>query len=353
MDGQEGSAVNIEKGAEFTVSAGAPIGSLYLRWDCAPLPWEAEADGVPVKAGENGYRHEFVALDTPAETVTIRLSREKAVRLSDIFVFTPGRVPDWVQVWQPPCERADILAIPTHADDEFIFFGGLLPLYAGERGLEVQVIYMVNHQARISSRNHELLNGLWQAGVRHYPVVHDVPEYRVGNVEQAKGYYGDKFERFQVEMIRRFRPLVIVDHDVDGEYHSAMHKFNTKSLMKAVELAADAASDPDSAERYGVWDTPKTYLHIYGPEEKRTVLDYETPLEAFGGKTAFEVAREAYALHKSQQKLHYRVYGAESKFDSRSFGLYRSLVGPDEARDDLLEHIDFSVYRTEPSAPEP
>ena len=106
-----------------------------------------------------------------------------------------------------------------------------------------------------------------------------------------------------------------------------------------MELAADAGYEPESAGRWGLWDTPKTYLHLYGPEEERTVLDYETPLAAFGGKTAFEVAREAYALHKSQQKLHFRVYGFDSGFDSHSFGLYRSLVGPDAERNDLMENI--------------
>ena len=338
-DGRETSAIDMGRGCVFTLTASEPIGGLYILWDEAPLPWEVTVGASAAAGGENGFRHEYLALPESAETVTIRLSDERSVRIGEICAFSPGRPPDWVQLWQPPCEKADLLVIPTHADDEFIFFGGLLPLYAGERGLSVQVIYMIDHQGRTRARHHELLNGLWQAGVRHYPVIHDAQEFRVTNREQAESYYKDGFFRFQVEMIRRFKPRVIVGHDVEGEYHNPLHIFNAKNLMKAVESACDEDCEPDSAERWGLWDTPKTYLHLYGPAEERTVLDYETPLEAFGGKTAFEVAEEAYALHKSQQHLHFRVYGFDSGFDSHSFGLYRSLVGPDTARNDLMENL--------------
>ena len=324
----------------FTLTAEEPIGALYVLWDQAPLPWEVTAGETTAAGGENGFRHEYITLPENDGTVTIHLSEERSMRIGEIFALSPGSPPDWVQLWQPPCEKADLLVIPTHSDDEFIFFGGLIPLYAGERALEVQVIYMIDHQGRTRARHHELLNGLWLAGVRHYPVVSNAQEFRVTNQGQARSYYKDSFLHFQVEMIRRFKPLVIVDHDVNGEYHSTLHIYNTKNLMQAVELAADGSFDTESAERYGTWDTPKTYLHLYGPEEERTVLDYETPLEAFGGKTAFQVAEEAYALHKSQQHLHFRVYGFDSGFDSHSFGLYRSLVGPDRARNDLMENLE-------------
>ena len=34
-----------------------------------------------------------------------------------------------------------MLQIVTHPDDDLIWFGGLLPLYAGERGMNVLVAY--------------------------------------------------------------------------------------------------------------------------------------------------------------------------------------------------------------------
>ena len=106
-----------------------------------------------------------------------------------------------------------------------------------------------------------------------------------------------------------------------------------------MELAADAAQFPESAAEYGVWDTPKLYLHLYGERDAMTVLDYETPLESFGGQTAYEVALAAYAQHLSQQHWTFTVYSFDSEVDSHRFGLVRSTVGEDEARNDLLEHL--------------
>ena len=82
---------------------------------------------------------------------------------------------------------------------------------------------------------------------------------------------------------------------------------------------------------------PKVYLHLYG--DAPTILDYETPLEAFGGRTAYEIALDAYAEHLSQQHWTFTVYSFDSPMDSHRFGLYRSTVGEDEARNDLMEHL--------------
>ncbi|MBR6115246.1 MAG: PIG-L family deacetylase [Oscillospiraceae bacterium] len=346
-DGKQGNYVKVPAGAELTLTALEKIFSLYILWDAAPLGWELTAEGETVECGNLGRRHEYVALPQPSETVTIRLSDKGSIRINEIYAFGEGDPPDWVQVWDSPCRRADILVIPTHADDEFIFFGGLLPYYAGELGLQVQVMYMTNHQLSERVRNHELLNGLWTAGVRHYPVINNALDLFFEDRDAAEVSYYDAFLRAQVRSIRRFQPLVIVGHAVNGEYGHQAHIQNALCLQEAVKLASDPEYDPDSARRYGLWDTPKVYLHLFGAEKDRTVLDYETPLEAFGGKTAFEVAREAYRCHTSQHKYNFQVYGFGSPYDSHSFGLYRSLVGPDVRKNDLMENIDPARWRGE------
>ena len=37
------------------------------------------------------------------------------------FVFGEGELPDWVQRWEPTVEKADLLVLATHPDDELIF----------------------------------------------------------------------------------------------------------------------------------------------------------------------------------------------------------------------------------------
>ena len=54
---------------------------------------------------------------------------------------------------------------------------------------------------------------------------------------------------------------------------------------------------------------------------------------------SFDVADEGFKCHISQQNTDYHVEDW-GPWDNSLFGLYRSLVGPDEAKDDFFEHLD-------------
>ena len=43
-------------------------------------------------------------------------------------------------MWQD-LDKAELMLLVAHPDDELLWFGGLLPTYAGQRGLKVQVVY--------------------------------------------------------------------------------------------------------------------------------------------------------------------------------------------------------------------
>ena len=340
QDGDDFTFAAFAPGEAVTLTAEEPVAALYLVWTTRPAPWTLRTPAGDLPCGTQGYFHELVRLPAPAAELTLILleTDEAEVRLADVCAFTAGRLPDWVQDWQPPCERADLLLISSHADDEFIFFGGVLPTYAAERGLEVQVAYMVDHYASHPYRWHELLNGLWTAGVTRYPVTGGFPDGRFDFLWQAQAFYGEEdVLAWQVGLLRRFRPSVVVTHAETGEYNNSTHKLNAFTAEQAVASAADGAQFPGSAAAYGVWDTPKLYIHLWG--EDPTVLDFEHPIEALGGATAFETAERAFDCHRSQRRS-YRVYGAEyPHYDCHVYGLYRSLVGPDETKDDLFEHL--------------
>ena len=99
---------------------------------------------------------------------------------------------------------------------------------------------------------------------------------------------------------------------------------------------------------YGVWDVPKTYLHLY--DKDRITMDWDRPLSHFGGMTAYEVSKLGYACHLSQQYTWFTdwingKYGQYTKAtDIRSFkpteyGLYRTLVGSDTVGGDFFENL--------------
>ncbi|MGN0998892.1 MAG: PIG-L family deacetylase, partial [Faecousia sp.] len=347
--------------AVITLENSAGMGSLYLLFDLEFGSYTVtdEATGASITAGAQGMLHEYIdltaAFSYAPTCVTLRFSGG-TVRLSEIYIFSDGEVPDFVQRWNAPLEGgADILLLSTHGDDDQLFFAGLLPLYAGERNCRVQVVYMTDHRNLTNARTHEMLNGLWAVGVDVYPVFGAFADFRIDSLQGTYDKYAsmgvsqDTLLSFVTSQLRRFKPQVVVGHDIAGEYGHGMHMVYTDTLLKALEISADAAVFPESADVYGTWDVPKTYLHLYG--ENQIVLDYDTPLEAFGGLTAFQVTQKyGFPCHESQQWTWFRDWinghGNEittaaqiSSYNPCYFGLYRSTVGEDVLKNDFLEHI--------------
>lgn len=316
-----------------TLTSETPIAGVWVIFHFAPGEWTVEAGDQTIECGKYGMIHEYVAIDKPSTTVTLNIPWDTYV--CDFYVFSEGTLPDWVQVWNPPCDKADIAVFPTHADDELLFFGGVIPYYAGELGLKVQVIYLTYHDL---PRPHELLNGLWVCGDTYYPIIGPFYDLYCTDLYDALNTYSEwAWVDFEVEMLRRFKPSVIVCHDENGEYGHGAHCLNTYCMEQAVEAAADPDEFTDSAEEYGVWDTPKMYIHLY--EERQLVMDWHVPLDRFGGRTALDMAIAGYEFHYSQHQYAFAVE-EEGYGDCRLFGLYRTTVGEDTpGTADMMEHI--------------
>ena len=337
-DGNYATKVTITPGQTMILESGEKIGGLYLQWDTPPGEYRLEWEGGSQICGKENFLHEYVLLAKGAER--IELSSEQGVSLSELKLFTEGTPPDTVQHWLPPCEQADVLVFPTHSDDDALFFGALIAHCAIERELTVQTAFMVDHWYA-PVRNHERLNGLWELGVRHYHVLGTARDYNAPSLTHAQNYHrADDILGWQVAQLRRFAPLVVVGHDWNGEYGHKQHILNARYLTQAVELAALEDQYPESVLRYGVWNTPKLYLHLYG--ENPLVLEVNTPLvKDEQGRTAFTIAQDAYAHHKSQQQYYFQVrQGAEyPREDCTRFGLFHSTVGKDTGVD-LMEHTE-------------
>ena len=318
---------------------------VYIIWDNIPGKWILGTGGTTVVCGQHGFIHEYVDFPSPADEIVFKIPAGAV--MCDLIFYSEGVLPDSVQRWQPPYERADFLLFPTHGDDEHLFFGGIMPYYGGELGYKVQVAYMTNHAFTEMYRVHEQLNGLWTVGIRAYPCFGDfVDEYSKTFEAAAEMYGADNVERWQVEMIRRFKPYVVVGHDFEGEYGHGAHRINGTMLQKSVPDAADPSRYPESAERYGVWDTQKFYSHLYNRDNGVIIEWGNVFLSKFGGVSALEMAKKGYLCHDSQQWTSFRVM-TDDYGDCRQFGLYRSTVGDDVAKNDLLEHVIFEPEPTE------
>ncbi|MCL2120815.1 MAG: PIG-L family deacetylase [Clostridiales bacterium] len=278
-------------------------------------------------------------------------------RMSKVIGVWDEEAGAYSQEWYPPYDKADLLLFSTHADDEHLFFAGLLP-YCVANGIRAQVAYMTHHDDN-PVRNGERLDGLWAVGVHNEPVIAPFPDLYAESLAEAKrlytrqGYTEEDIVGYCVEQIRRFKPQVVVGHDVKGEYGHGVHSLSADSLMQAVALAGDPAFYTTSYEAYGIWDTPKTYLNQWG--EKGSVLPIDEPLAYFDGKTAFQVSQDGYACHQSQQWTSFTKWlmgtAAEPVTSSAQiktnrpglFGLYRSLVGEDPAEAEAEVEVEVET----------
>lgn len=359
--------------AKVIVSREDGIGSLYIKFDRIPEQWNLteESTGYVQTCGQYGFLHEYVEVEGLPQSLTLTFPAGTVI--ADIYVFSQGQVPQWVQIWRPPCEQADLLLISSHSDDEQLFFAGVLPYYAGELGYQVQVAYVVQHFQVGKSLNHvrphEQLDGLWTVGVRNYPVMSQLPDLyaqsknRQEAFDQAvdvfakSGYSYDDFVGYITECFRRFKPLVVVSHDLDGEYGHGTHVLCAAAITEAIEGAKDETFHTESAEKWGCHAVEKVYLHLY--EENQIVMNYDEPLEAFGGKTAFEVTQDGFDCHKSQHWTWFYkwIYGTEEKpikkatdikkYSPCKYGLYYTSVGLDEVGGDFFEHVPTYTERAE------
>lgn len=356
FDGNGVAPVGLGENASLTLNYSGGIGSLYFAFNLEyGLFTVTDLDsGESAQFGQNAFLHEFADLEEAFGKApeNIKISFDSGIgQLNELFVFSPGTPPDFVQRWNPPKDgETDIVLFSTHGDDEHLFFAGLLPYYANEGDYQVQVVYMTDHSNVTRRRIHEMLNGLWAVGIRNYPVMGTFPDRRSYSDEEAvqilsyEGISEEELQEFVVENIRRFKPKVAVGHDLNGEYGHGQHMMYARHLTEAIENANDPEQFPESYEKYGTWDVPKTYLHLY-PENK-IVMDWDQPLENYDGMTAFQVSKNlGFACHVSQYwDFNGFYYGAEKAanvplYSPREYGLYRSTVGEDVQKNDFFENV--------------
>lgn len=340
--------------AEIRIALPENAGYIGVEWDNTPIGFvftQYNADKEPIAATD---QHESLVgisqlfhLKDGARYAGLRLTQvgQSVVRMR---VYSKGELPSDVKDFLAPYDKCDLMVISTHQDDEWIFFGGIIPYYQYVRGKDVQVVYMANC-GRV--RKNEALNGLWAAGVRHHPDFIDLKDENIASIDTALAHWGgsDHLIGLMVERIRRYQPEVVLTHDFAGEYGHKQHILTATHISSAILAAADPQSYPESYARYGAWQVKKLYIHL--AKDCEIDFDWNQPYDELYGYTPLQVARKGYAEHKSQQK-YYQVNDG-GKYDNSRFGLTYSTVGWDELHMDLFENIDFEIENTAQPTAEP
>ena len=334
------------KGQALTIIApeGQQIGALLIEWQVQPknnVVLLRSDDGnkfTEILREECKYAQQLIVLDTPESIIRFKAASGE-MEVNEITVLTTGEIPAYIPQWKDAPEKVDLMLFSTHPDDEVLWFGGLLPYYAGEQDKEVLVVNAVFSTYR---RKLELLDALWTCGVDNYPIFFGFADNNgslkeIKSAWQGRAYHPDNGP---VEVIRQYKPDVVVLQDFRGEYGHNAHILFTQLASKGVENAAISGQHKESEKKYGLWDVPKTYVHLYS--ENQIDMDWNIPLSAFGGKTALEVAAEALECHVSQMDANaaWQMEDVSSgQYDNGLFGLWRTTVGPDVLKNDLFENI--------------
>lgn len=364
--------------ATVAITATEDIGFLYLKFNHAPGDWVISTATENSQHGLNGFIHEYVDVaGVHGDVRELILTFPTGVELTALSVYGKGSIPSDVQVWQPECEKADLMLISAHADDEQLYFSGIIPYYAAVRGLQVQVVFFTEHLEE-NMRWHERLDAIWINGCRNYPVVSEFPDQLSYSLEAAysnfvkKGYTEEQIVDWMATLLRRFRPYAAVSHALDGEYGHGQHMAAVDALIRGADRAADTSF---VTEGYAAYDLPKLYVHSY--EQNPIVLDWiDTPFDELGGKTPFQLSQDGYIAHDSQliqyNDIKKRFYGttlpvshpeqitvkkasqiAITEDPPQYYGLYRKADGvPDDVKkNDFLENM-YPLSTDTTTAPE-
>ena len=138
--------------------------AIYIEFGNSVLPFEVQVkDGKQwrtVASWDEAYAQAYVEFESAKE---LRLyfptgKKYEALYIREIFLFSEGDMDESiVHIWQEPLEKADVLLLVAHPDDEVLWFGGTLPTLAGEKDLDVTVAWLT---CANTCRRLELLNAI-------------------------------------------------------------------------------------------------------------------------------------------------------------------------------------------------
>lgn len=283
---------------------------VYVEWLEIPvdllLEYTPDGENWVSLPAETLFLHQLYTLPP---CMGVRFGSKAGLNIGELYAYR-ATLPAFVEQWQLP-GKADLLLLSAHPDDEVIYMGGILPT-ARELGKEAMVVYLTDGN---KNRRHEALHCLWHAGVRYYPVFGPFPDIKTDSLAaQEKAFGREKTVDFLRDCLNTYKPDVLVTHDFNGEYGHGAHRLAASAAVEAVGKAREA----------GGHSVQKTYIHLY--KQNAVTFNWREPLTFFGGKTAFQIAEEAFLKHESQQVWGFKVRDS-GKYNNAKYGLYDSTVG--------------------------
>ncbi len=331
VDGFVSSRVSFRLNDTLTIEPKESAQTLVLNWYDAPDSYTvsqlgASGEKVSEETITDRQLARQIVLDSACKTITVLFNNEGSLGGVAAYPADAALPP----AFSPTLTACDLLVITAEPGMEWMQFGAVLPTYAKEKGITTGILYVSDYGKR--ARAYEALDGLRESGYNVYPIF---AGYQSGNYDSYKITAAQFDRRAFVEylkaQIKQLNPKVIVTHAFADP--SGAHSLVSECVQIAVEECPSVQK-----------------LYCFGAEDGvlATVLDGNTPLNAYAGKTAAEVAQSAQNRHVSR-----KIFGLTID-PASTYTLVYSTVGADETKNDLFEHIDTaSLITYSPATPSP
>lgn len=325
------SRVSFKQKESIAIEPESPAQLLALNWYDVPASYtvtQLDASGTAIFEETITDRQlgRQIALDANCKTITVLFNENGS--LGGVAAYADASAAPGA--FTPAPATCDLLIIAAEPGMEWQQFGAVIPSYTKEQGISTAVLYVSDYSKR--ARAYEALSGLQTAGYTEYPIFGGFQSDSYDDYKTTAAQFDRRaFVEYLKNQINALQPKVIVTHN-------AADASGAHSLV--AECVKIAVAECPSVEK----------LYCYGASEGNlpTVLDRNAPLNAYAGKTAAEVALSAYEQHISR-----RVFGLTIDQTSE-YSLAYTTVGEDEAKNDLLEHIDLATLQNyAPATPSP
>lgn len=335
---------------DFTVPAKYSFGGMYFVWNKPPERWELfrinsdNSQESALKGGTDGYLTDYQYIPQGFQgskrfRLVMTPDTSGTVEIAELSIWTVGRAPYYAPQWQPEPARFDGLVFSCHPDDECLYLSPPVPTYI-DQGKTFKTVYMTYGSSPDSVRRFEGQESVWSLGERSEPVMRYAVDVKTVTKEEAMFYWPlDETVAFMVQQIRRFKPGIIITHDVNGEYWHGAHRLTSYAAQLAFAAAGDPNQYPDSAGKYGTWNAGKLYIHLYNKNVIKFSLTKK--LKDYGNQTVLQVIKKAYSRHRSQ--LPGRRLPTSGAYDMRKFGLFYTNVGNDSTHKDMFENVSMEA----------
>ena len=281
--------------------------------------------------------HEYYELSEKTSIIKININNfQRAKGISAIRIFEKNKVGISVEKWKFPPKKCDLMVISSHRDDELLFFGGTIPYYHGVRKKSVCTVFFSGMDIR---RIREALASQWSMGINNYPIFMGFAGGFHNGINGTLKDWGKENYIFKktVNIIRKYKPDVIVTHDIKGEYGHPTHRTVAYIIQKAILLASNKSLYNESFNQYGTHQIKKLYFHNYYKND--VIMNWNESSSFLDGKTPYEVACIGFDKYYSQHRTFQMDSKNIRKYPNYKFELIFSTVGNDSKKNDFFENI--------------